>query len=251
MSCSGARPANAAKPSCRSTDSHSGHGVRYHELGGLHRIVGVEIVISLHIAGQIDDLRDGLLCWCGVAGRQGRQRVGTYAATSTARCGALGDLPPCRRRPWPARRRSSRHPRRRPGLVAPSSASPSADPAGAVRPRCARGAERSRASRRSTRSCGGARRRAVPSRRRTRHGSSGSPTWHPIVGLDGRLPQGQAGSRHPPPSCFGYGACRASPSHPLGSRSPRQGPHSPPSGVRPGGAALAWLVIRQAECRYR
>ena len=28
----------------------------------------------------------------------------------------------------------------------------------------------------------------------------------------------------------------------MGSRSPRRGQHSPPSGVRPGGAALTWLA---------
>src|SRR6266481_5844564 len=57
-----------------------GYGLRYHELRCLHRIVGVEVVVSLHVAGQVDDLRDGLLCWSGVAGRQGRQRVGYQPA---------------------------------------------------------------------------------------------------------------------------------------------------------------------------
>ena len=45
------------------------HGLRHHELGGLYRIVRVEIVVSLQIAGQINNLRDGVLCWCRVAGR--------------------------------------------------------------------------------------------------------------------------------------------------------------------------------------
>jgi hypothetical protein len=40
----------------------------------------VEIVVSLHIASQVDNLHDGLLCWSGVAGRQGRQRVGCQPA---------------------------------------------------------------------------------------------------------------------------------------------------------------------------
>ena len=56
--------------------------------------------------------------------RDPRAQEDQCTATSTVRCGALGGPPPCRRRPWPARRRSSPRPGRRPGLVAPSSALP-------------------------------------------------------------------------------------------------------------------------------
>jgi len=67
----------------------------------------VEIVVSLQIAGQIDDLRDGLLRWCGVADRQCRQRVGgqpaermspprplgmVHSAVSRHVCAVLGQL---------------------------------------------------------------------------------------------------------------------------------------------------------------
>ena len=80
MSCSGARRERRETAVPEYRFPQRGHGLRYHELRGLHRIVGVEIVVSLHIAGQVDNLRDGLLCRYGVAGRQGRQRIGCQPA---------------------------------------------------------------------------------------------------------------------------------------------------------------------------
>jgi len=69
-------------------------GIGNHELGGLHRVVGVEVVITLHVAGKVHHLRDGLLRWPGIAGLERRQRVARQPAEREPPLGPLGVVHP-------------------------------------------------------------------------------------------------------------------------------------------------------------
>ena len=71
-----------------------GNGIRNHELGGLHRVIGVEVVITLHVAGKVNHLRDGLLRWPGIAGLERRQRVARQLTEREPPPGPLGVVHP-------------------------------------------------------------------------------------------------------------------------------------------------------------
>jgi hypothetical protein len=57
-----------------------GDSVRDNELRGLHRVVGVEVVVPAHVAGQIHYFSDGPLRRRGVVGLERRQGVGHQPA---------------------------------------------------------------------------------------------------------------------------------------------------------------------------
>jgi len=52
-----------------------GDGIRHHQLRGLHRVIGVEVVMALHAARKVNHLRAGLLRRPGIIGLQRRQRI--------------------------------------------------------------------------------------------------------------------------------------------------------------------------------
>ena len=71
-----------------------GDGIRNHELRGLHRVIGVEVVITLHAAGKVNHLRDGLLRWPRIVGLERRQRVAHQPTEREPPLGPLGVVHP-------------------------------------------------------------------------------------------------------------------------------------------------------------
>jgi hypothetical protein len=54
----------------------------------------MEVVITLHVAGQVNHLRDGPLRWPGIAGLERRQRVARQPAEREPPLGPLGVVHP-------------------------------------------------------------------------------------------------------------------------------------------------------------
>ena len=71
-----------------------GDGIRNHEFRGLNRVIGVEVVITLHAAGKVNHLRDGLLRWPGIVGVERRQRVARQPTEREPPLGPLGMVHP-------------------------------------------------------------------------------------------------------------------------------------------------------------
>jgi hypothetical protein len=71
-----------------------GDGIRNNELRGLHRVIGVEAVITLHVAGKVNHLRHGLLRWPGILGAEPGQGVARQPAEREPPPGPLGVMNP-------------------------------------------------------------------------------------------------------------------------------------------------------------
>jgi hypothetical protein len=71
-----------------------GDRLRDHELRGLYRIVGMEVVVAAHLAGQFHHVSHSLLRRPGLGGLECRQRVRRQTAERTPPFRSLGVMYP-------------------------------------------------------------------------------------------------------------------------------------------------------------